>query len=226
MCTCLCVSFVWANLCWHEGVLPEGKTSFQGLACRYYCYKSDLPHRWVQHIVHTHAHKHTLSQTPLTKGKFYYQPLPDTAPLLQFGLNESSSKALRLVYLVRVWCAYACTCVFVPVFCLSVCVCMSICVHMDVLLACMCTHMHWSGLFAQLGTQIALCTICTEMSSAATQNQTSLSKNASFFVTDAFLMLRVTFCIFCFRLGWSKTHFISISSCNMHKTSDLSCSIV
>lgn len=107
-------SFVWAFVCRHErvGGLPEGKTSFQGLACRYYCYKSDLPHRWEQQIVHTHTHKHTLSQTPLTKGKFYYQSLPYTAPLLQFGLCEFEC----LVYLVRAWCAYACTCVFMSVF--------------------------------------------------------------------------------------------------------------
>lgn len=95
------------------------------------------------------THKHNLVQTPLTKGKFYYQSLPYTATPhhhhLQFVLHESNSNALHHVCLLHTRCAYARKRGFMPAFFIYLCQCpFTIYAHMDVLV-----HM-WFGLFVQM----------------------------------------------------------------------------
>lgn len=147
---CWCLFCVWAFLRRHKrvGEFPEGKTSFQGRGCRYYSYKSDLPHRWEQQIVHTPMQRHTLADS-IEYEKVLLPISADTAPMLQFRLCESSFRSFCLVHLVCALCAYACMCVDGYVV-----VCPGQCVW--TFLGTCVFYVHWFGLFAQLGKQIVL----------------------------------------------------------------------
>lgn len=165
--------YVFVCLRWHERVeeLPEGKTTFRGPACRYYCYKSDLPHRWEQQIVNTHAHKHTLTDF-IDSGKvllpisaWYSSPATFWSVEELFQCTSPCLSGICVMCLCMHMCAYVWSYLFV---------CMCVCVLLGLLVS-MCAWGHWYGLFTQLRKQIALCLV-RDVQCSNRENKMSLNQ--------------------------------------------------